>query len=73
MGLLFEKERRTAKIKDLPEIKEVETIRQVDLIIKPARERDLEDFTEEWDELDLFEDEIVDESAETEESDEEAF
>jgi hypothetical protein len=37
------------------------------------RERDTEEFTEEWDELDLFEDETVDEGVETEEVDEDAF
>ncbi len=73
MGLLYERDRRVAKDKNFPEIKETDTMKRSGLVVVPTREHDIEEFTEEWDELDLFEDEIVDEDVDPEEVDEEAF
>jgi hypothetical protein len=75
MGLLYEKERRVVKDKGMPEIKEADSIKRPAVTVAPVRERerDSEEFTEEWDELDLFEDETVDEGVEAEEVDEDAF
>ena len=74
MGLLYEKERRAVKDKEMPSIKEADAFASP---VAPVRRKDEEDIFEDWEELDDIDDildeelDIIDEELDTEDLDDE--